>query len=131
MKIYTVNGRKVWLDKAPEGYEEPKTETVKVINTYMTEGEYAVEVKKVLEGRLLREGQFEFELSDSEGVLQTVKNGADGTVKFEPIVFTEEDLEKETEGERAGYFKEKTEKTGPLHWTATPMTRRSRLLLSA
>ena len=90
---------------------EKETETVKVINTYMTEGEYAVEVKKVLEGRLLREGQFEFELSDSEGVLQTVKNGADGTVKFEPIVFTEEDLEKETEGERAGYFKEKTEKT--------------------
>ena len=25
MKIYEVNGRKVWLDKAPEGYEEPKT----------------------------------------------------------------------------------------------------------
>ena len=90
---------------------EKETETVKVINTYMTEGEYAVEVKKVLEGRLLREGQFEFELSDSEGVLQTVKNGADGTVKFDPIVFTEEDLEKETEGEKKGYFKEKTEKT--------------------
>ena len=90
---------------------EKETETVKVINTYMTEGEYAVEVKKVLEGRLLREGQFEFELSDSEGVLQTVKNGADGTVKFDPIVFTEEDLEKETEGEKEGYFKEKTEKT--------------------
>ena len=24
MKIYTVNGRKVWLDKAPEGYENTK-----------------------------------------------------------------------------------------------------------
>lgn len=24
MKIYVVNGRKVWLDKAPEGYVEPK-----------------------------------------------------------------------------------------------------------
>lgn len=23
MKIYTVNGRMVWLDKAPEGYIEP------------------------------------------------------------------------------------------------------------
>lgn len=31
MKIYEVNGRKVWLDKAPEGYEEPKkAEPVKV-----------------------------------------------------------------------------------------------------
>ena len=26
MKIYTVNGRKVWLDKAPDGYVEPKPE---------------------------------------------------------------------------------------------------------
>lgn len=25
MKIYEVDGRKVWLDKAPEGYVEPKT----------------------------------------------------------------------------------------------------------
>ena len=31
MKIYVVDGRKVWLDKAPEGYEEPKkVEPVKV-----------------------------------------------------------------------------------------------------
>lgn len=26
MKIYEVNGRKVWLDKAPMGYEEKKPE---------------------------------------------------------------------------------------------------------
>lgn len=31
MKIYEVNGRKVWLDKAPEGYVEPvKAETKKI-----------------------------------------------------------------------------------------------------
>lgn len=30
MKIYVVNGRKVWLDKAPNGYEEPKAEKVEV-----------------------------------------------------------------------------------------------------
>ena len=29
MKIYTVNGRRVWLDKAPEGYEEPVKEKPK------------------------------------------------------------------------------------------------------
>lgn len=29
MKIYEVNGRKVWLDHAPEGAAEIKTETVK------------------------------------------------------------------------------------------------------
>jgi hypothetical protein len=33
MKIYTVNGRKVWLDKAPAGYVEPK----KVIEEAKTE----------------------------------------------------------------------------------------------
>ena len=86
-----------------------ETKSVKVINTYLTEGEYAIEVKKVLEGRLLKEGQFEFELSDSEGeVLQTVKNDLDGNVKFEPIAYTVDDLDKETEGERAGYIKDET-----------------------
>lgn len=29
MKIYEVNGRKVWLNEAPAGYEEPKTEEPK------------------------------------------------------------------------------------------------------
>ena len=29
MKIYEVNGRKVWLDKAPEGYVEPVKEEPK------------------------------------------------------------------------------------------------------
>ena len=28
MKIYEVDGRKVWLDKAPEGYEVKKPEKV-------------------------------------------------------------------------------------------------------
>ena len=82
-----------------------ETKSVKVINTYLTEGEYAIEVKKVLEGRLLKEGQFEFELSDSDGeVIQTVKNDLDGNIKFDPIAYTEEDLDKET----SGYFKDET-----------------------
>ena len=29
MKIYEINGRKVWLNEAPEGYEEPKKEEPK------------------------------------------------------------------------------------------------------
>jgi hypothetical protein len=29
VKIYEVNGRLVWLNKAPEGYEEPKKEEPK------------------------------------------------------------------------------------------------------
>ena len=37
MKIYTVNGRKVWLDKAPEGYEEPKKEEPKKVELVKAE----------------------------------------------------------------------------------------------
>ena len=37
MKIYTVNGRKVWLDKAPEGYEEPKKEESKKVEPVKAE----------------------------------------------------------------------------------------------
>ena len=33
MKIYEVNGRKVWLDKAPSGYEEPKVEKTAEVKT--------------------------------------------------------------------------------------------------
>ena len=29
MKIYEINGRKVWLDKAPEGYKAPAKEQPK------------------------------------------------------------------------------------------------------
>lgn len=39
MKIYIVDGRKVWLDKAPEGYEEPKRKKAK------TKDEPTAEVK--------------------------------------------------------------------------------------
>lgn len=31
MKIYEVNGRLVWLDKAPEGYIEPEKKTEETV----------------------------------------------------------------------------------------------------
>jgi len=31
MKIYTINGRSVWLNKAPEGYEEPEKKTEETV----------------------------------------------------------------------------------------------------
>lgn len=46
-------------------------------------GKAAVSAIKVLQGSSLREGQFSFVLKDSNGkVLQTAKNGADGTISF-------------------------------------------------
>ena len=52
----------------------------------------ATEVKlgasKVLSGKDLKEGQFSFQLKDTDGkVLQTAKNAADGTVGFEAISY--------------------------------------------
>lgn len=52
----------------------------------------ATEVKlgasKVLSGEDLKEGQFSFQLKDTDGkVLQTAKNAADGTVGFEAISY--------------------------------------------
>ena len=46
-------------------------------------GKATISATKVLQGSSLKEGQFSFVLKDANGkVLQTVKNGADGTVSF-------------------------------------------------
>ncbi len=67
------------------------------INTYTATGELPVgAVRKVLNGAELTAGQFTFTLRDSDTgeVLQTVSNGADGSVTFEPIRYTTEDVGK-------------------------------------
>lgn len=47
-----------------------------------------VKAKKTIEGRQLKEGEFEFELKDDKGtVLQTAKNAADGSVTFDKVKF--------------------------------------------
>ena len=57
-------------------------------NIKTPEGSFKVEATKTLEGRKLKEGEFEFELveveaDDSDGdVVATAKNGADGKVSF-------------------------------------------------
>lgn len=46
-------------------------------------GTATIEAKKVLEGGTFKKGQFSFELKDDKGrVLQTVTNGADGSISF-------------------------------------------------
>ena len=57
-------------------------------NTYEAEGEITLSGTKVLEGGELTEGQFSFELVDSEGnVVETVKNAADGTFSFSALKY--------------------------------------------
>ncbi len=65
-----------------------------ITNTYEAEGEFAFKASKALEGRKLEAGEFTFVLEDRTGaILQTVKNDADGNVVFEPLKFTEADVD--------------------------------------
>ena len=63
-------------------------------NTYEAKGEIVLPaMKKLLGERALEEGQFTFELKDAEGnVLSTKTNGADGSVLFDPITYTQDDI---------------------------------------
>ena len=65
-------------------------------NIYEAKGSVVLEAMKVLEDRELEAGQFEFELKDASGtVLQTKKNFTNGSVTFDVINFTQDDLKKE------------------------------------
>ena len=56
-------------------------------------GSVPLSVKKVLTGQTLKADQFSFELKDENGnVLQTKKNAQDGTVPFDSLQFTGNDL---------------------------------------
>ena len=64
-------------------------------NTYKAKGSYIPAATKTLTGRTLADGQFSFQLKDSEEkVLQTVTNDATGNVAFSPINYTEADAGK-------------------------------------
>ncbi|MBR3594177.1 MAG: hypothetical protein IKL44_05835 [Clostridia bacterium] len=60
-----------------------------------------ITAKKTLNGRVLADGEFEFELYDAnKTLLETVKNKADGSVQFSSVAIT-------AEGEHVFYVKEK------------------------
>ena len=57
-------------------------------NTYKAAPAKAtITAKKVLEGKVLEAGKYEFELKKGEEVVETAKNAADGTVTFKEIEF--------------------------------------------
>ena len=58
-------------------------------NTYKAaETKATITATKVLEGKALEAGKYEFELKEGEKVIATAKNAADGTVTFEDITYT-------------------------------------------
>ena len=86
---------------------DPEADTYDFTNTYTTKGNITFSGKKTLENKTLKEGEFSFELYDSEGkLLETVTNKADGTYSFTQIDYTGDDLDKDEEG----YYVETTKK---------------------
>jgi pilin isopeptide linkage protein len=62
-------------------------------NEYKASGEFTPEVKKILTGKALADGQFSFKIEGPE-VNETVKNKADGTVTFGALSFDQTDAGK-------------------------------------
>ena len=75
------------------------SDAVEFTNTYSASGSIALSANKELTGRALAAGEFSFELRDANGsVLQTKTNSADGTVSFDAIDYTLDDLAANADG---------------------------------
>ena len=71
-------------------------ENVTFVNIYRANGEVILRGHKTLEGRVLKDQEFGFELYDSQGqLIETVKNNAQGSFEFSALAFTQDDIGKE------------------------------------
>ena len=81
-------------------FEDSKKEFT---NTYAAkEAKLQLEAKKVLNGKAIEAGQFEFELKENGTVLHTVSNDANGKIQFPKLTFTKEETRTFTISEKAG-----------------------------
>ena len=81
-------------------FEDSKKEFT---NTYAAkEAKLQLEAKKVLNGKAIEDGQFEFELKENGTVLHTVSNDAKGKIQFPELTFTKEETRTFTITEKAG-----------------------------
>ena len=81
-------------------FEDSKKEFT---NTYAAkEAKLQLEAKKVLNGKAIEAGQFEFELKENGTVLHTVSNDANGKIQFPELTFTKEETRTFTISEKAG-----------------------------
>ena len=94
--VANVYGQKI----ASVKYKDSKKEFT---NTYAAkEAKLQLEAKKVLNGKALEAGQFEFELKENGAVLHTVSNDANGKIQFPELTFTQEETRTFTISEKAG-----------------------------
>ena len=81
-------------------FEDSKKEFT---NSYAAkEAKLQLEAKKVLNGKAIEAGQFEFELKENGTVLHTVSNDANGKIQFPELTFTKEETRTFTIAEKAG-----------------------------
>ena len=81
-------------------FEDSKKEFT---NSYAAkEAKLQLEAKKVLNGKAIEAGQFEFELKEDGKVLHTVSNDANGKIQFPELTFTKEETRTFTISEKAG-----------------------------
>lgn len=86
----------------------PQAGSFEITNTYEATGSIVLSATKELEGRVLEDDQFEFTLTGADdGVSQTKKNAANGTITFDEIAYTAPGTYTytitETEGGGTGY----------------------------
>ena len=94
--VANVYGQKI----ASVKYKDSKKEFT---NTYAAkEAKLQLEAKKVLNGKAIEAGQFEFELKENGTVLHTVSNDANGKIQFPELTFTKEENRTFTISEKAG-----------------------------
>ncbi|WP_368406759.1 FctA domain-containing protein [Streptococcus sp. CF10-1] len=94
--VANVYGQKI----ASVKYKDSKKEFT---NTYAAkEAKLQLEAKKVLNGKAIEAGQFEFELKENGTVLHTVSNDANGKIQFPELTFTKEETRTFTIAEKAG-----------------------------
>jgi len=94
--VANVYGQKI----ASVKYKDSKKEFT---NTYAAkEAKLQLEAKKVLKGKAIEAGQFEFELKENGTVLHTVSNDANGKIQFPELTFTKEETRTFTISEKAG-----------------------------
>ena len=83
----------------------PELEDLVLTNGYKAEGEIVLNAqKKFISANELKEGMFTFELKDAEGtVIDSKTNAADGSVTFDAIKYTQDDIYKDKQtGEYKG-----------------------------
>ena len=94
--VANVYGQKI----ASVKYKDSKKEFT---NTYAAkEAKLQLGAKKVLNGKAIEAGQFEFELKENGAVLHTVSNDANGKIQFPELTFTKEETRTFTISEKAG-----------------------------